>query len=174
MRESDAKSAPSTGRAATNVRVPAAEDRLAPVDRLIVDVLRREARTPNNAVAARVGVAPSTCLGRIRALEDAGVIRGYHADIDPAALGQPLQAMIAVRLRSGARHRLRQFTDQIIARAEVLNVFFLAGNDDFMLHVAVADTAGLRDLVLDELSSNPEVAATQTNLIFEHVRGHAG
>ena len=74
-----------------------------------------DARTPNNALAAQVGIAASTRLGRVRALRQAGVIRGYHADVDPAALGRPLQAMIAVRLRPGARHRIRAFTDRIRA-----------------------------------------------------------
>ena len=73
------------------------------MDRTILNVLIQDARTPNNALAAQVGVAPSTCIGRVRALRDAGVIRGYHADVDPAALGRPLQALIAVRLRPGAR-----------------------------------------------------------------------
>ena len=66
-------------------------------------VLAADARIPNNALAERVGIAPSTCLGRVRALRERGVIRGYHADIDPAALGRPIQAMIAVRLQSHAR-----------------------------------------------------------------------
>src|SRR5713226_5342543 len=59
------------------------------IDRRIVHELARDARLPNNALADRVGIAPSTCLGRVRALRDRGVIRGYHADVDPAALGRP-------------------------------------------------------------------------------------
>ncbi len=144
---------------------------LAPIDRAIVEVLRRDARTPNNAIAAEVGVAPSTCLTRIRRLERIGAIRGYHADVDLHALATPLQAMISVRLRAGARHRLRAFTEQTRARPEVLNVFFVAGTDDFLIHVAVPDAGRLRDFVEDHLSANIEVAATQTQLIFEHVRG---
>src|SRR5690348_8601561 len=73
------------------------------VDRRIVRALADDARIPNNALAAVVGIAPSTCLGRVRALRERGAIRGYHADVDPAVLGRPLQAMIAVRLQSHAR-----------------------------------------------------------------------
>jgi DNA-binding Lrp family transcriptional regulator len=147
---------------------------LSPTDRRILEVLRDNARTPNNVIAAEVGVAPSTCLVRIRSLEDRGVITGYHAEIDPEALGVAIQAMIAVRLRAGARDKLREFTDQVVARPEVMNVYFLAGQDDFLLHVAVADPGALRDFVLEQLSANPQVAATQTHLIFEHLRGAAG
>ncbi|GAA2019798.1 Lrp/AsnC family transcriptional regulator [Nakamurella flavida] len=143
------------------------------VDRRILTVLARDARTPNNAVAAEVGVAPSTCLARMRALRDSGVIRGYHADLDPAALGRPLQALVSVRLSSGARGRLRSFTDRIRARPEVRSVYFLAGGDDFLLDVTAVDVADLRDFVVEELSAYPEVASTETNLVFEHVRGTA-
>jgi DNA-binding Lrp family transcriptional regulator len=145
------------------------QDGLADVDRKIIGILRERARTPNAAIAEAVGIAPSTCLGRIRALEEAGVIRGYHADIDPAAMGRPIQAMIAVRLRAGARGKLQEFIQTVRARPEVLEVFFLGGTDDFLIHVAVADTAELRDFVIDPLSAYPEVGSTQTNLIFEHI-----
>jgi DNA-binding Lrp family transcriptional regulator len=138
------------------------------VDRHIVRELARDARTPNNALAERVGIAPSTCLGRVRSLRERGVIRGYHADVDPAALGRPLQAMIAVRLQGHARGHIRSFVAGVAGLPEVLNVFFLAGKDDFLLHVA-ASTSSLRDFV-ERLSSNADVSYTETSLIFEHIR----
>jgi DNA-binding Lrp family transcriptional regulator len=143
------------------------------VDRHIVRELARDARLPNNALAERVGIAPSTCLGRVRSLRERAVIRGYHADVDPAALGRPLQAMIAVRLQSHARSRIRGFVAEVAGLPEVLNVFFLAGKDDFLLHVAAASTATLRDFV-EALSSNEDVSYTETSLIFEHIRADAG
>ena len=142
------------------------------IDRHIVRELARDARIANNALAERVGIAPSTCLGRVRSLRERGVIRGYHADVDPAALGRPLQAMIAVRLQSHARSRIRGFVAEVAGLPEVLNVFFLAGKDDFLLHVAAASTASLRDFV-ETLSSNGDVSYTETSLIFEHVRADA-
>ena len=142
------------------------------IDRHIVRELARDARIANNALAERVGIAPSTCLGRVRSLRERGVIRGYHADVDPAALGRPLQAMIAVRLQSHARSRIRVFVAGVAGLPEVLNVFFLAGKDDFLLHVAAASTAALRDFV-ETLSSNGDVSYTETSLIFEHIRADA-
>jgi DNA-binding Lrp family transcriptional regulator len=163
---------PTTG----NKDIPAAAGRSAldPVDRRILAVLVRDARIANNALAAEVGIAASTCLGRVRAMKDSGVIRGYHADLDPDAIGVPLQAMIAVRLRAGARDRMRQFTERMQSRPEVRNIYFLAGADDFLLDVATTDSAALRTFVVEELSARPEVGLTETNLIFEHVRGLAG
>src|SRR3954465_8940377 len=82
---------------------------LDPVDTKLLRILAEDARIPNNALAERAGIAPSTCLTRVRALRERGVIRGYHADVDPAALGRPLQAMIAVRLQSSARGHIPAF-----------------------------------------------------------------
>jgi DNA-binding Lrp family transcriptional regulator len=140
------------------------------VDRRLLRELAADARLPNNALAARVGIAPSTCLGRVRALRASGVIRGYHADVDPAALGRPIQAMISVRLQSHARGHIPAFMAKIARLPEVLNVFFLGGADDFHVHIAAASTDSLRDFVVVNLSGDPDVALTETNLIFEHVR----
>src|SRR5579875_2944861 len=140
------------------------------VDRRLLRLLAEDARTPNNALAQRAGIAPSTCLGRVRALRERGVIRGFHADVDPAALGRPIQAMIAVRLQSHARGHIAEFMRTIAALPEVLNVFFLGGADDFHVHIAATTTDNLRDFVVVNLSRDPDVARTETNLIFEHVR----
>jgi DNA-binding Lrp family transcriptional regulator len=140
------------------------------IDRRILAELARDARMPNNALADAVGIAASTCLGRVRALRESGVIRGYHADIDPAALGRPIQAMIAVRLQAHARGHMTEFVAKVARLPEVLNVFFLGGADDFLVHIAATGTDNLRDFVVVNLSGNPDVALTETNLIFDHVR----
>ncbi|MDQ6937349.1 MAG: Lrp/AsnC family transcriptional regulator [Actinomycetota bacterium] len=140
-------------------------------DRAILAQLATDARLPNNALAERVGIAASTCLSRVRGLRERGVIRGYHADIDPVALGRPIQAMIAVRLQSHARGHISAFAERVSQLPEVINVFFLAGAVDFYVHIAATSTQNLRDFVVINLSGNPDVALTETNLIFEHIRG---
>jgi DNA-binding Lrp family transcriptional regulator len=140
------------------------------IDRRLLRELAADARLPNNALAERVGIAPSTCLGRVRTLRERGVIRGYHADVDPAALGRPIQAMISVRLQSHARGHIPDFMAKIATLPEVLNVFFLGGADDFHVHIAAASTDNLRDFVVVNLSGDPDVALTETNLIFDHIR----
>jgi DNA-binding Lrp family transcriptional regulator len=140
------------------------------IDRRLLRELVADARIPNNALAERVGIAPSTCLGRVRALRESGVIRGYHADVDPAALGRPIQAMISVRLQSHARGHIPDFMAKIAQLPEVLNVFFLGGADDFHVHIAAKSTDNLRDFVVVNLSGDPDVALTETNLIFDHIR----
>jgi DNA-binding Lrp family transcriptional regulator len=159
----------SRGRADEAASPKSVHDGLDEVDRRIVLELALNARIPNNTLAERAGIAPSTCLGRVRVLRERGVIRGYHADVDPVALGWQLQAMIAVRLQANARGHIRTFVARVARLPEVRNVFFLAGKDDFLLHVAATGTESLRDFV-EQLSSNADVAYTETSLIFEHVR----
>jgi DNA-binding Lrp family transcriptional regulator len=143
------------------------------VDRRILSMLHADARIPNNALAEAVGIAPSTCHGRVRRLLDLGVIRGFYTDVDPVAVGLPLQAMISVNLQSNARGKIRSFIQQIRSRRQVMDVYFLAGADDFILHVAARDTEDLRSFVVENLNADADVAGTQTSLIFEHLRGAA-
>jgi DNA-binding Lrp family transcriptional regulator len=139
-------------------------------DHLIVRLLQADARTPNNAIAAAAGIAPSTCHGRIRSLQERGIIRGFHADVDPAAVGRGLQALIAIRLHAHARSNLTEFENYLAGLPAVESIFFVTGDRDFLIHVAVADSAALRDLVAANLSLRPEVAGTNTTVIFDFVR----
>lgn len=141
------------------------------VDHGILRALSADARIPNNALAARVGVAPSTCLMRVRRLEDAGVIKGYRAELAPEVLGRPLQAFVAVRLQTHARAGIGSFAERFARLPGVLNVYFLAGANDFQIHVAATSPDDLREFVVTNLSASRDVAATETSLIFEHVAG---
>ncbi|HRD12707.1 MAG TPA: Lrp/AsnC family transcriptional regulator, partial [Mycobacterium sp.] len=143
------------------------------IDRRILTTLHVDARISNSALAEAVGIAPSTCHGRVRRLQDIGVIRGFYTDIDPAAIGLPLQAMISVTLQSNARGKIRNFTAQMRRKPQVMDVYFLAGADDFIIHVAARDTDDLRSFVVENLNADADVAGTQTSLIFEHLRGAA-
>ncbi|MEU2254706.1 Lrp/AsnC family transcriptional regulator [Nocardia xishanensis] len=159
--------APRSQAAPSRTRAPVPLD---DVDRVLLDQLARDGRITNNALAAAAGIAPSTCLGRVRALVERGVIRGFHADIDPAALGRGLQAMVAVRLHGNSRRQLAEYGKRLAALPEVLNVYFIAGADDYLIHVATENTDELRGFVLEHLSADPAVSSTETILIFEHLR----
>ncbi|MGI8817370.1 MAG: Lrp/AsnC family transcriptional regulator [Pseudonocardia sp.] len=160
----------------SNLPVPPKDVRpgLDETDRAILAVLRTDARIPNKLLAERVGIAASTCLARVRGLRERSVIRGYYADVDPKALGHDLQAMIAIRLDSQARSHIRQMITGLSRQPEVLDVYFVAGANDYLVHVAVASTEELRRFVADHLSRNPDIGYTETSLIFEHIRadGH--
>ena len=141
------------------------------VDLRLVSLLSENGRMSNASLAARLGIAASTCHGRLLALTRTGVIRGFHADVDPARVGRSVQAMIAVRLSNDARGRLAAFARYLAELPDVLNVYFLGGADDFQVHLATRDPSSLRDFVLRHLSDRPEVASTTTNLVFSHLRG---
>lgn len=160
---------PSAPRSASRTRFGALDD----VDRDILRELERDGRISNKNLADVVGVAPSTCHARVRALREAGVIRGFSADVDPLALGRGLQAIIAVRLTGQARARLGRFAHELASRPEVRDVYLLGGSDDVLAHVQVADTDALRQFVIDHLSTRQEVAHTQTSLVFEHMHAPA-
>ena len=150
--------------------MPPQDVRLDGTDRAILRVLADDARISNKELADTVGIAQSTCLARVRALRTSGVIRGFHADIDPRAIGHDLQAMIAIRLQPHARGSMSELVATLSRRPEVLDVYFVAGANDFLLHVATTSTDELRAFVADHLNRNPAIAGTETNLIFEHTR----
>lgn len=134
----------------------------------ILRILGANGRISNADLAEKVGIAASTCLNRVRTLVESKVIKGFAADIDPAALGLELEALISVTLRAGARATLGDFMSQIRAHPQVIQVFFLGGTEDFIVHVAVRNSDEVREFVLAQLSNNPAVANTRTNLVFDH------
>jgi DNA-binding Lrp family transcriptional regulator len=139
-------------------------------DFALLRLLRKNARIPNKDLAERVGIAPSTALERVRRLREAGVLLGYHAEIAPKAVGIGLQAMVAVRLARHSRPQVEAFHQHLIALPEVLNLYHVAGADDFLVHVGVRDSDHLRDFAMAALTSREEVAHIQTNLIFAFQR----
>lgn len=139
-------------------------------DTAILRQLQKNARLSNKELAAAVGVAPSTCLERVRRLAADGVLRGYHADVDPHAVGVGLQAMIAVRLGQHSRPVVEAFQAHALARPEVVQVYHTTGANDFLIHVAVRDAEHLRDLALTAFTERPEVVHIETALLFAHHR----
>jgi DNA-binding Lrp family transcriptional regulator len=138
------------------------------IDRRIVELLVADARIPNNRLAELTGIAASTCVARVRSLRERGVLAGFTAVVPPAAIGLRLEALVSVSIRSGARQRIPEFQADMERLPAVRQLFFLAGSEDFVLHVAVADTEALRDFVLEHLSAHPAVASTRTSLVFQH------
>ncbi|WP_225094668.1 Lrp/AsnC family transcriptional regulator [Streptomyces sp. CoH27] len=139
------------------------------LDSAIVRLLQTDARQSNRELARQLGIAPSTCLERVRALTRRGVIRGYHADIDPAALNRAVQALVSVQVRPLSRVVIDGFKAFASALPEVLHVFVLSGGDDFLLHVAVQDLDHLHAFLTDRLSKRGEITGFRTSLIFQQV-----
>lgn len=137
------------------------------IDCDILSALQKNARLSNKELAARVGIAQSTCLERVRRLQSEGVLRGFHASVAPSALGIGMQAMIAVRLRDHAHKAVAAFQERMAKLPELLHLYHLAGATDFLLHVAVRDTRHLREVTV--AVAQPDISHLETSLIFEHV-----
>lgn len=140
------------------------------LDHALLRALQDDARQTNRDLAAAVHVSPSTSSERVRALRETGVIRGYHADVAPAALGRHVQAMTAVTIRPPSRENIEAFRDWASTLPEIAGVFVVSGGDDFLLHVAVPDTDALYAFVIDRLTERPEVADVRTSVVYEHIR----
>ncbi len=140
------------------------------IDRGILAYLQNDARISNKELAAKVGLAPSSCLSRVRRLEASGALLGYHAEVDPRVHGVTLEALVAVRLEKHARAAIAGFERHLSTLAEVRGIFHVAGANDYLVHVAVRDSEHLRDFLLSAFATRPEVAHLETSLIFSHRR----
>ena len=134
----------------------------------ILNLLQNNARLSNRALADRLGLAPSTTLVRVRALEREGVLTGYRAEIAPRHLGVGLQAMISVRLAHHSMDDVQAFRQHALSLPEVVQLYHLAGANDFMVHVWVRDADHLRELTMLSFTTRREVDHLETGLIFEH------
>ncbi len=139
-------------------------------DLALIRLLQRDARQTNKDLADAVGIAQSTCLERIRALRALGIVRGWHAEVDLAAIGRPLRAMISVRIRPKTTASVRAFQQEMLEAPEVLAVWTVTGADDFLVEVATHDVAHLRDFVLDCVTGRSEVVDARTSLVYDEVR----
>ncbi|MCE9667711.1 Lrp/AsnC family transcriptional regulator [Myxococcus stipitatus] len=140
------------------------------IDRTILSALQNNARLSNKALAAKVGLAPSSCLARVRKLEEEGVIKGYQADLDSEALGLGLQALISVQLRLHVGEAFGNIGDHLRSLPEAVAVYCLGGATDFLVHVACRDTDHLRRLTIQSFTSRPEVSRIETSLVFSYAR----
>jgi len=143
------------------------------LDTAILAELQADARRSNRDVAAAVGVSPTTALDRTRALRDRGVITGASLEVDLAAIGRPVQAMIAVRIRPPSRRNIETFRNWVSGLPDTLGVFVTSGNEDFLIHVAVPDNASLYAFVIDKLTERAEIADVRTSIVYEHLRNRA-
>jgi DNA-binding Lrp family transcriptional regulator len=140
------------------------------IDRALLLELQNDARQTNKALADKVGVAPSTCLERVRELRARGVITGFTATVDPAAVGRPMEAIMSIQQASAQRQATENLLEHASSLPETVRVMALTGTTDFIVHVAVRDMDHLRDLVWS-LIERREVGRIQSSLVLAQVEG---
>ena len=134
------------------------------IDRRLLAELQDEGRVTNVDLARRVGLTAPPCLRRVRALEEAGVIRGYHADLDASSLGFTITVFAMVSLKSQAEEDLRAFENHIKGLAEVRECHMLNGEIDFILKIVSKDLQSFQEFLTSKLTPAPNVASVKTSL----------
>lgn len=140
------------------------------IDRAIIDELEHDGRLSNVDLAARVKLSPSPCLRRVRALEQTGVIHGYRADIDPAAIGRNFEVSVLVELSVKDRRTVEEFEARIGAMDAVVECRRMFGIPDYVIRVAVADTAAYEAFYINELAELPGVGRVNSQFTMKLVK----
>jgi len=144
------------------------------IDRKLLAELQAEGRVTNVDLASRVGLTAPPCLRRVRALEEEGVIRGYHADLDPSKLGFAITVFAMVSLRSQAEEDLRAFEDHIRGLPEVRECHMLNGEIDFILKIVSHDLQSFQEFLTSKLTPAPNVASVKTSLTIRTAKNEPG
>jgi DNA-binding Lrp family transcriptional regulator len=141
------------------------------VDRAIIRELIQDGRLANVELAERIALSPSACLRRVRALEDRGVIRGYRAEIDPAAVGRAFEITVLVELAHKDRATVEEFERRLAAMEAVVECRRMFGVPDYIIRVAVADTAAYEAFYMSELAELPGVGRVNSQFTMKLVKG---
>ncbi len=144
------------------------------IDLKLLSLLQSNGRMTNVELAQKVGLTAPPCLRRIRALEQAGVIRAYHADIDSSKMGFSITVFAMVSLKSQAEADLRAFETYLQSIPEVRECHMLNGEIDFMLKIVARDLQSFQELLTSRLTSAPNVSSVKTSLTIRTAKDLPG
>jgi DNA-binding Lrp family transcriptional regulator len=139
-------------------------------DRKILAELQKSSKLTNVELAARVGLSPSPCLARVKALETAGIVKEYVALLDSEKLGGTVSVFIHVTLERQSEQVLEGFETTVSRLPEVMECYLMSGDADYLLRVVVRDTVALRDFILDKLTRTPGVANIRSSFALKQVK----
>lgn len=139
-------------------------------DRRILEVLQQEGRISNQDLADRIGLSPSPCLRRVRALEAAGIVAGYRALLDPAKLGLDLIALVSISMDRHTPEQFARFDETVRTLPEVLECLLVTGRDaDYQLKVIVGDMAAYQELLLNKITRIEGVSGVHSSFVLRRV-----
>jgi DNA-binding Lrp family transcriptional regulator len=144
------------------------------IDRSILQNLLKDGRITNVELARRAGISAPPCLRRVRALEESGIIRGYHADLAPEALGYPVTIFAQIGLSSQADADLKAFEQLVATWPEVREAYMLAGETDFLLKVVAPDWDSYQHFLSAKLTSAPNVSHVKSALMLRSSKNDPG
>lgn len=140
------------------------------IDRRILDILQREGRIPMTELAQRIGLSTSPCTERVRRLERSGVITGYHARLDPAALGRTLLVFVEITLSTKSAEVFTRVRDELQHMPEVLECHLVSGSFDYLVKARLHAMADYRELLDSILSKVPVPAQSHSYVVMEEVK----
>jgi DNA-binding Lrp family transcriptional regulator len=140
------------------------------VDRAIIGHLRRDGRVSNIDLAERIRLSPSQCLRRVRRLEAAGVITGYHAAIAPEAIGRGFEITVQVDMVIKDRATIEAFEARVVELDEIVECLRMFGTPDYLVRVAVADQSAYEAFYMRELADLPGVARLNSQFAMKAVK----
>jgi len=140
------------------------------VDRQMLQILQREGRISNAALAEQLHLSPSPCLRRLRALEASGLITGYRAELDREKLGLGLTLFVELKVEGHSERNAAAITDALRAVPEVISAHIVSGSADFLLEVVVADLRDYERLLFDTLLNLPNVSDVRSNFALRAVK----
>ncbi|MEM7727726.1 MAG: Lrp/AsnC family transcriptional regulator [Pseudomonadota bacterium] len=143
------------------------------IDRKIVRTLQRDGRLSNRELAERVGLSPSPCLRRLKRLEATGVIRGYHAEVDPDLYGLPITVFIRIRLERHDEETVNAFEAKVRANDNIVECHVMTGQADYLLRVMVSDLSDYERFVRRELQRIGGIASIDTSFAYGQVKRRA-
>jgi Lrp/AsnC family leucine-responsive transcriptional regulator len=139
-------------------------------DRQILEILQIDGRINNQDLADRIGLSPSPCLRRVRALEESGLIVGYRALLDSRKLGLTLMALVHISMDLHTPERFANFEASVSVLPEVLECLLITGQDaDYQLKVAVRDMDHYQTLLLDKLTRITGVTGVHSSFVLRRV-----
>ena len=144
------------------------------IDRQLLAELQREGRVTNVELAQRVGLTAPPCLRRVKGLEEDGVIKGYHADLNASKLGFAITVFAMVSLKSQAESSLREFEEAMRKLSEVREVHMLNGEIDFILKVVSRDLQSFQEFLTSKLTPAPNVESVKTSLTIRTAKYEPG
>ena len=148
--------------------------RLDPLDWRILKELQADGRITNIALSQRVGLSAPPCLRRVRALEDAGYIRGYTALMDEKMLGFDLTAFAMVSLHAQSEPDLRAFENRVLGWPLVRECHMMSGETDYILRCVAPDLGSFQEFVIKDLTAAPNVAGVKTSLAIRRAKQEPG
>jgi DNA-binding Lrp family transcriptional regulator len=144
------------------------------IDRQILDTLQRNGRITNVELASKVGLTAPPCLRRVRNLEESGIIRAYHAELDDNAFGYAITVFAMVSLKSQAESDLTSFEAHVATLPEVRECYMLNGEIDFLLKVVAHDLQSFQQFLTSKLTPAPNVASVKTSMTIRCSKKEAG